>query len=104
MTTEHEYEFFKWSGVKSNDENKPDILSLKLTQSIFQTEYSPCIRAIHEGKEKIFSLQYLALRKLIEEALKDNSLFVGKDFKIITWLGISKFNKERTPRRFRLET
>jgi len=104
MTTEYEYEFFKWSSVKSNDENKPDIISLNLTQDIFPTEYAPCIRGIHEDKEKIVSLGYPALRKLIEEALKNNSLIVGQDFKIITWLGISKFNKTRTPRRFRLET
>ena len=103
MTTE-QYEFFKWSSVKSNDETKPDILSLKLTQAIFQTQYSSCIRAVHEGREKIFSLQYTTLRKLIEEALKNNSLTVGQDFKIITHLGISKFDKTRTPRRFRLET
>jgi hypothetical protein len=103
MTTE-QYEFFKWSSVKSNDENKPDVLSLKLTQEIFPLEYSDCIKAIHEGKEKIFSLQYRDLKKLIEKALKDKVLFVGKDFKIATWLGISKFNKDRTPRRFRLET
>ena len=102
MTTEYEYEFFKWSSVKSHDENKPDILVLKLTQAIFETEYSPCIRAIHEGKEKIFSLQYRNLLKQIQKALKDGSLSVEKDFKIITWLGISKFDKTRTPRRFRV--
>jgi hypothetical protein len=102
MTTEHEYEFFSWS-LKSKDENNPDVIPLKLTQGMFPTQYSPCIRAIHEGKEKIFSLGYPALRKLIEEALKNNSLIVGQDFEIITWLGISKFDKTRTPRRFRLE-
>lgn len=104
MTTEHQYEFFKWSSVKSNDEKNPDIISLKLTQSIFETKYSPCIRVVHEDKEKIFSLQYPSLLKKIEEALKNNSLTVGNNFKIITWLGISKFDKTRTPRRFRLET
>lgn len=103
MTTEHEYEFFSWS-LKSKDENKPDVISLKLTQDIFETKYSPCIRAIHEGREKLFSLQYPALRRLIEEALKNGSLIVGKDFQIITWLGISKFDKTRTPRRFRIAT
>lgn len=104
MTTEHEYEFFKWSNCKSKDEKNPDILKLKLTQDIWETQYSPCIRVIHEGKEKIFSLQYGILLKQIQEALKNGSLTVGKEFKIKTHLGISKFDKTRTPRRFRLET
>lgn len=102
MTTEHEYEFFSWK-LKSKDENNPDVISFKLTQVIFPTEYSDCIRAIHEGKEKIVSLGYRDLKKLVEKALKDKVLFVGQDFKIITWLGVSKFDKTRTPRRFRLE-
>jgi hypothetical protein len=102
MTTEHEYEFFSWS-LKSKDENKPDVISLKLTQDIFETKYSPCIRVIHEGKEKIFSLQYPSLLKQIQDALRDGKIYIGKDFKIITYLGISKFHADRTPRRFRLE-
>ena len=102
--TSYEYEFFKWGTCKSKDESKPDILELKLMQELFDAEYSPCIRAVHEGKEKIFSISYTVLLMKIKNALKDGSLSVGKNFKIITHLGISKFDNTRTPRRFRLDT
>ena len=104
MTVEYDIPFFHWGTLKSKDETKPDKLKLKLTQGMWETKFSPCISAIHLEQEKHFGLQYPSLKRLVEEALKNGSLSVGKEFQIITWLGISKTDNTKTPRRFSVKT
>lgn len=104
MTSTTEFpKFLKWSEYHSKDEKNPDVIEIKLTSELFDTKFSPCIRGIVSGVEKTIPIGYKGLLQLIQESLRLGKIYIGKDFKIITHLGISKFNPERTPRRFRLE-
>ncbi len=104
MTSTTEFpKFLKWSNYPSKDEKKPDVIKIKMTSELFDTKFQPCIRGIIDREEKTIPIGYKALLLLIQDALRDGKIYIGKDFKIITHLGISKFHAERTPRRFRLE-
>jgi hypothetical protein len=108
LTTESHVEFLKWSSCTSKEEENPDILKVKvLEDETFETEFSTNIRAMVDGIEKIIPLHNFESKnkQLLEKftkAKKEGKIKVGKTFKLKTWLGVSKTNKEFSIRRFEL--
>lgn len=99
--------FLHWGDYKSNDEERPDILSIEaVAADTFETEYGINARAIVNGEEKAIPLHSFEsknkqLLQLWTEAVKKGKIKAGKKFKLKTWLGISK--NKRPIRRFELE-
>jgi hypothetical protein len=101
-------EFLKWGLYTSKDKENPDVLKVKvLDVETFDTEFSTNIRALVDEVEKIIPLHNFEsknkqLFKEFLKAKKEGKIKVGKDFKIVTYLGVSKANKEFSIRRFEL--
>ena len=101
-------EFLKWGLFTSKDKENPDVLKVQvLEDETFDTEFSTNIRALVDGVEKIIPLHNFESKnkQLFEKftkAKKEGKIKVGKEFKIVTYLGISKTNKEFSIRRFEL--
>ena len=98
--------FLKWGQFKSNDEKKPDEIDVEIQETgTFETEYGINVRAIVNGKEAAMPLHSFEsknkqLLQLWNKAVRDGKITQGKEFKLKTWLGISK-NKHPI-RRFEL--
>ncbi|AJW71038.1 hypothetical protein [Nitrosopumilus adriaticus] len=101
--------FLKWGQYMSKSEKNPDTLLVKVTETnISKSEYSENVPAIVDGEEKIIPLHSFesankGLLKLWLKAKNDGKLVVGTTFKILTWIGTSKKNKNRPIRRFRFK-
>lgn len=104
--------FLKWGQYKSHDQNKPDILEMQVLEAeTFETEYTINAKVLlKEGKkwnEVILPLKshesknQTLLKEWKKNAEKD-LIRAGKKFKLKTWLGVSKTNKEFSIRRFEL--
>lgn len=98
--------FLHWGDYKSKDEKQPDVLNLEIQETeTFETEYGINARVKVDGIEKAIPLHSFASKnkQLLQkwnDAMKKEKIQVGKKFKILTWLGISK---NRNPiRRFEL--
>lgn len=108
MTSETYVPFLKYSAYTSKDEENPDVLKVKvLEDETFETEFSINIKALVDGVEKIIPLHNFESKnkQLLEKftkAKKEGKIKVGKTFKLKTWLGVSKTNKEFSIRRFEL--
>jgi len=98
--------FLKWGEFTSRDDTSPDVLTVAPTETeTFETEYTINVKAIVNGTEKVIPLQSFESRnkqllQLWNKAKKENKIQVGKEFKMKTWLGVSK-NKHPI-RRFEL--
>jgi len=90
--------FVKWSEYTSKDQNNPDILEVEpIETELFETEYSTNLRVKINGEEKILAIHNFEsknkqLLNLYLKAKMENKIKVGKQFKLHTWLGISKNN------------
>jgi hypothetical protein len=104
--------FIKWSEFKSTDEDHPDTLQLKVTgKETFESEYSTNVeveqsQAGGNAETRILPLKSHASNNqslLNQWAMyaKKGMLNAGREIKILTWLGTSKFN--RPIRRYRLK-
>src|SRR5437867_12527894 len=95
--------FIKWSPFKSTDEKNPDIHELKAVEAeTFPTEYSDNVKVqIRDGTDfgdavlplKSHNSANASLLNQWRKAVKEGKIKEGTDFKILTWLGISKGNK-----------
>lgn len=104
--------FIKWGSFKSNDEKKPDILHLKVTDTrTFATEFSTCANVqIRDGTkltDAILSLkshesQNAALLNEWNKLVESGKIKQGTELTVKTWLGTSKYNK-RPIRRFAIK-
>ncbi len=104
-------EFIKWGSYKSKDQDSPDVLELKVSDSEpFETAYSINVEVLQkvdgEWKEMILPLKShesknASLLNQWQKVLKQNKVKVGKKFQIKTWLGQSRNN--RPIRRFSLD-
>lgn len=98
--------FLHWGDYKSKDEKNPDVLKIEVLETeSFETIYGMNVRAKVDGIEYAVPLHNFASKnkQLLQkwnEAMKKGKIQVGKKFKILTWLGISK-NKNPI-RRFEL--
>lgn len=100
--------YLKWGDCRSSDEGNPDILKVQvLDDKTFETKFSTNIRANVDGIEKIIPLHNFESKNKVllikfTKAKKEGRIKVGKTFKLKTWLGVSKANKEFSMRRFEL--
>ncbi len=103
--------YFKWGDCKSENESKPDLLTIRLMDSgLIESEFS--LNSFGEVSlndsefiEMIIPIQNLSsnnrqLFTLWDKLRKEEFIQVGNKIKIKTWLGISKNN--RSIRRFRV--
>ncbi len=101
--------FIKWGSYKSVDAKNPDILELKVVETTtFETEYSTNAKVqIKDGtgwKDSILTLKShasanAALLKLWEKNVEKGVIKPGKEFRLKTWLGMTK-TTNRPIRRF----
>jgi len=88
--------FLKWGQYTSKDEKNPDVLEIEPQEiETFETEYSINLRAKVDGTEKIvplcsFESRNKQLFQKFNDGIKQGKIKVGKKFKLLTWLGISK--------------
>jgi len=100
--------FLKWGDYRSNNEENPDVLKIQvLDDKTFGTKFSTNIKANVDGIEKIIPLHNFESKNKVllikfNKAKKEGKIKDGKTFKLKTWLGISKTNKEFSIRRFEL--
>lgn len=106
--SEFYYRFFNWSRCTSKDEKNPDILNCTiLEEDTFETEYGTCVVVKIDNEIWAITLYNFgsANRSLITqwaEAKKKGKIKRDRKFKLITWMGISKRNKDREIRRSKL--
>ena len=103
--------FFKWGSCKSNDPKTPDVLELEsIAPDTFETEYSINARVRQKQDNEwteinlplhSFESKNKQLLQLWTKAVQEGKIKEGVQFKLLTWLGISK-NKNPI-RRFELE-
>lgn len=99
--------FLKWGSYKSEDQEKPDKLSIQVTKiETFETEYGVNVNAIVDGKEMAIPLHNFnsantALLKLWNNNVKKGNIKKGVKFTLYTWLGTSK--NDRKIRKWRME-
>lgn len=102
--------FLKWGDFKSQDQNKPDVLELQVSEvNTFETAYSINVQVLQKanGKwiEKILPLKSFESKNniLLREWEKNKSkIKAGKKFLLKTWLDKSK-TSDHTIRRFVLD-
>lgn len=100
--------FLKWGEYKSKDEQNPDVLNWEvIADTTFETEYGICTNAKINGEEKSVSLYSFnspnkQLLLLWNDAVKEEKIKPGVKFKLLSWKGQSKTNKDREIRRFKL--
>ena len=88
--------FLKWGDYHSKDEKNPDEIIVEPSElEFFETEYSMNINANVDGIQKVipihnFESKNKQLLTKLMDAKKSGKIKVGKPFKILTWLGISK--------------
>ena len=90
--------FLKWGDYHSKDEKSPDEIEVEPSElEFFETEYSMNINANVDGIEKAipihgFESKNMQLLQKWNDGIKKKKIKVGKKFKLLTWLGISKNN------------
>ena len=104
-------EFIKWGSYKSKDQDNPDVLELKVSDTEpFETAYSINAEVLQkdDGEWKEMNLplkshesKNASLLNQWNKALKQGKLKPRKTFQIKTWLSTSK--NGRPIRRFSLE-
>lgn len=100
--------FLHWGNYTSKDEKNPDIIQCTIQdEETFETEYGTCVNVKVDNEIRALTLYNFssANRSLITQwtdAKKEGKIKQGKKFKLVTWLGISKRNKDREIRRFKL--
>lgn len=100
--------FLQWGKFTSKDENHADIIQCEIhEEDTFETEYGICINVKIDDEIRAINLFSFgsANRSLLtqwNEAKKKGKIKQGKEFKILTWLGVSQRNKDRVIRRFKL--
>ena len=92
--------FLKWGSYKSEEQDKPDQLSIQVTETeTFETEYGVNVNAIVDGKEMAIPLHNFnsvntALLKLWNNNIKKGNLKKGVTFTLYTYLGKSKNDRK----------
>jgi len=100
--------FLQWGKFTSRDEKNPDVIQCKVhDEDTFETEYGICINVKIQNEIKAINLYSFgsANRSLLtqwNDAKQQGKIKQGRDFKILTWMGISTRNKDREIRRFKL--
>ena len=104
--------FFKWGKCTSREEEHPDVLEMKVTDTqTFETEFSTNINVqLKNGQEwndvviplKSHESNNASLLTQWQTFEKKGLLKEGKEFKLKTWLGTS-MKTERPIRRFAFE-
>ncbi len=90
--------FLKWGRYTSKDEKNPDVLEVEPQEiDTFETEYSINVNAKVDGIDMAVPLHSLEsnnmqLLQKWNDGIKKKKIQVGKKFKLLTWLGISKNN------------
>ncbi len=90
--------FLKWGDYHSKDEKNPDVLEVEPQEiDTFETEYSINVNAKVDGVEMAvplhgFESNNMQLLQKWNDGIKKKKIKVGKKFKLLTWLGISKNN------------
>ena len=90
--------FLKWGDYHSKDEKNPDVLEVEPQEiDTFETEYSINVNAKVDGIDMTVPLHNLEsnnmqLLQKWNDGTKKKKIKVGKKFKLLTWLGISKNN------------
>ncbi len=92
--------FLKWGNYKSNDENNPDILEIKVSDlDTFDTEYSVNVQVLLKtanGLEctvlslKSHTSKNASLFNLWVQGIKEKKIKKDTKFKLLTWIGKSK--------------
>lgn len=99
--------FLKWGDYKSKNEDKPDKIKIKVTDTeTFETEFGVNINAIVGKKEMAIPIQNFnsantSLLKLWNSNIKNGKIRKGVKFTLLTWLGLSK--NDRKIRRWGME-
>jgi len=102
--------FIKWGDYKSQDQNKPDVLEIQVSEvDTFETAYSINVQVLQKDDgtwtEKILPLKSFESKNgiLLQEWQKHKSkLKSGKKFLLKTWLDKSKTSNHKI-RRFVLD-
>ena len=90
--------FLKWGNYHSKDEKNPDVLEVEPQEIVtFETEYSINVNAKVDGIDMTvplhgFESNNMQLLQKWNDGIKKKKIKVGKKFKLLTWLGISKNN------------
>jgi hypothetical protein len=102
--------FLKWGSLKSQDQNKPDVLELQISDvETFETAYSVNVKVLQKDGEtwkeiilplKAHESKNPALLKEWEKNTRKGNIKPDKFFKLHTWLDTSK--NGRPIRRFKL--
>jgi hypothetical protein len=88
--------FLKWGTYKSEEQDKPDKLSIQVTETeTFETEYGVNVNATVDGTEMAIPLHSFnsantALLKLWNNNIKKGNIKKGVKFTLYTHLGLSK--------------
>ena len=99
--------FLKWGEYKSEDQDKPDKLSIDTTETeTFETEYGVNVNAIVNEVEMAIPLHNFnsantALLKLWNNNIKKGSIKKGVKFTLYTYLGKSR--NDRKIRKWKME-
>ncbi len=100
--------FLSWGAFKSKDEKNPDVIECSVhDEETFETQYGICINVKIDNEIKavnLYSFDSANKSLLIQwnEAKKKGKIKRGREFKILTWMGISQRNKDRKIRRYEL--
>ena len=92
--------FLKWGTYKSEEQDKPDKLSIDVTETeTFETEYGVNVNAIVDGTEMAIPLHNFnsantALLKLWNNNIKKGNIKKGVKFTLYTHLGLSKNDRK----------
>ena len=99
--------FLKWGSYTSEDQDKPDKLSIQVTETeTFETEYGVNVNATVDAVAMVIQLHSYnsantALLKLWNNNIKKGNIKKGVKFTLYTYLGKSK--NDRKIRRWRME-
>lgn len=100
--------FLQWGKFMSKDENNPDVIQCQIhEEDTFETEYGICINVKIDNEIRAINLfsfgsQNRSLLTQWNDVKQKGKIKQGIEFKILTWKGISKTNKDREIRRFKL--
>jgi hypothetical protein len=103
--------FFKFGTCRSNDENNPDTIELKvIVTQTFETEYSTCTRIMVKLAKKWIEMAFplkqhesnnASLLNLWLANVEKGAIKPDKKITLRTWLGTSR--NKRTIRRYKME-